>query len=263
MEAAQPTSPPPAKKRIAVGDIISETFSIYGQQLGVLIGSALAVFVVVGLISGLLQTGGFILGVIGAIVNLAGYALYTGFVVELVSDVRDGRRDSTVGDLFEAAMPYILPLIGFGILFGIAAGIGFFLFIIPGLFLVTIWAVGAPSIVVENTGAIGAFGRSRELVRGNGWQVLGVLLVVFLIVFGIGIVLGIIATPIGNGATIVAAIVANVLTAPIYAITASVLFFELGGSSVPAPAATPTAPPSPAGASGPPPPPPPPPPPAS
>jgi hypothetical protein len=236
MEAARPPA-----KRIAVGEIISETFSIYGQNLGALLGSAIVVFVIVGLVSGLLQTGGLILILLGAIVQLAGYALYTGFVVELVSDVRDGRRDSTVSDLFEAARPAILPLIGFGILFGIAAGIGFFLFIIPGLFLVTIWAVGAPAIVVEDTGAIGAFGRSRELVRGNGWNVLGVLLVVFLIVVGIGIVLGIIATPIGNGATIVASIISNVLTAPIYAITASVLFFDLGGTSSAA-ASTPAAP---------------------
>jgi len=245
---------PQQPKRIAVGDVISETFSVYGQNFGALIGSALAVFVIVGLIAGLLQSGGVILILLGAIVQLVGYALYTGFVVELVSDVRDGRRDSTVGDLFSAASPYIMPLIGFGILFGIAAGIGFFLFIIPGLFLVTIWAVGAPSIVVEDTGAIGAFGRSRELVKGNGWQVLGVIVVVFLILVGVSIVLGIIATPIGDGASIVASIISNVLTAPVYAITAAVLFFNLGGgASTPA---TPTTPPP--AASAPPPPPPPP-----
>jgi len=245
---------PQQPKRIAVGDVISETFSVYGQNFGALIGSALAVFVIVGLIAGLLQSGGVILILLGAIVQLVGYALYTGFVVELVSDVRDGRRDSTVGDLFSAASPYIMPLIGFGILFGIAAGIGFFLFIIPGLFLVTIWAVGAPSIVVEDTGAIGAFGRSRELVKGNGWQVLGIIVVVFLILVGVSIVLGIIATPIGDGASIVASIISNVLTAPVYAITAAVLFFNLGGgASTPA---TPTTPPP--AASAPPPPPPPP-----
>ena len=256
MEAAQPPAPAPAK-RIGVGDVVSEAFSIYGQNVGALLGSAIAVFVVIGVIAGLLRTGGVILVLLGAIVQLVGYALYTGFVVELVSDVRDGRRDSTVGDLFEAARPAILPLIGFGILFGIAAGIGFILFIVPGLFLVTIWAVGAPAIVVEGTGAIGAFGRSRELVRGNGWPVLGVLVVVFLIVIVIGFVLGAIATPIGNGATIVASIISNVITAPIYAIVAGVLFFDLGGGAgVPDPAAAvaPPPPPPPPPASEPPPP---------
>ena len=43
--------------------------------------------------------------------------------------------------------------------------------IVPGLILITIWAVVAPSIVVEDKGVFEAFGRSRELVRGNGWKV--------------------------------------------------------------------------------------------
>jgi hypothetical protein len=49
MEVARPSA-----KRIAVGDVISETFSIYGQNLGALLGSAIVVFVVVGLLAGIL-----------------------------------------------------------------------------------------------------------------------------------------------------------------------------------------------------------------
>ncbi len=49
----------------------------------------------------------------------------------------------------------------------------------------------------------------------------------------IGVVLGAIATPIGDGeaATYVAAIISSALTAPIYAIAVSVLYFDLGGGS--------------------------------
>ena len=54
-------------------------------------------------------------------------------------------RDFTVGELLSSASPAILPLIGNGILFGIAVGIGLFLLIIPGLWLLTIWAVVAPA----------------------------------------------------------------------------------------------------------------------
>jgi len=262
MEAAQPPAPAPAK-RIGVGDVLGEAFSVYGANVGALLGSALAVFVVVGLISGLLRNGGVILILLATIVQFIGYALYTGFVVELVHDVRDGRRDSTVGDLFEAAMPFILPLIGFGILYGLGVGIGFFLFVVPGLILVTFWAVGAPAIVVESTGPIGAFGRSWGLVRGNAWPVFGVLVVTLLIVILVQFVLGAIATPIGNGAIWIASIISSVLTAPIYAIVAAVLFFDLGGGpdvapAEPAAAAAPQAPPPAAPASEPPPPPPPP-----
>jgi hypothetical protein len=255
VEAAQPPSSAPAN-RLSVGDVISETFSVYGQNVGALLGSALAVFVVVGLLSGILQRGGgVLLLLLGTAVSLAGQALYTGFVVELVQDVRDGRRDQTVGDLFSAAAPFILPLIGFGILFGIGAAIGFLLIVIPGLILVTFWSLGAPAIVVEGIGPIDAFGRSWRLVRGNAWQVFGALVIVFVIVVVIQVALAAIANPIGNGeaSTWIASIVSGTLTAPIYALAVTVMYFELAGEAV-APQAAAAPPPQ----SEPPPPPPPP-----
>jgi hypothetical protein len=232
----------PRTKRISVGNVISETFSIYGQNLGVLLGSAIVVFVIVGLVAGLLQTGGALLVLLAGIVRLAGHALYTGFVVRLVEDVRDGRRDRTVGDLFSAAAPAILSLIVFGILFGIGVGIGLVLIIIPGLILLTFWSVGAPAIVVEGAGPIEAFGRSWRLVRGDAWSVFATLLVVFLIVVAVGVVLGAIATPIGNGAIVVASIISSAITAPVFSLAVSVMYFNLGGgpaAAAPPPESTP------------------------
>jgi len=250
MEAAQPPAPAPAK-RIGVGDVVGETFSVYGRHIAPLLGSALVVFVVVGLVSGILQrAGGVLLLLLAMAVSLAGQALYTGFVVQLVRDVRDGRRDQTVGDLFSAAAPFILPLIGFGILFGIGAAIGFLLIVIPGLILVTFWSLGAPAIVVEGIGPIGAFGRSWRLVRGQAWQVFGVLVVVFVIVVVIQVVLAAIANPIGSGevSTWIASIISGTVTAPIYAIAVTVMYFELAGEAAapPPPASEPPPPPPPA-----------------
>jgi hypothetical protein len=229
MEAAQPPAAQPPANRISPGDVISETFSIYRENAGVVLGSSVVFFVIVGLISGLLQTGGVILSLLGAIIQLAAYGLYAGFVVKLVQDVRDGRRDETVGELLSSAAPAILSLIIFGLLFGAGVIIGLALLIVPGLFLLTIWSVGAPAIVAEGAGVFEAFGRSRELVRGEGWSVFGTLVLVFLIVLAIGIVLGVIATAISDGATVVASVISNVITAPIYAIAVTVMFFDLGG----------------------------------
>jgi hypothetical protein len=234
-------------KRISVGEVVSETFSTYGQNLVALLGSALVVFVVVGLVSGLLQSaGGVVLGLLAGIVRLVGYALFTGFVVRLVQDTRDGRRDQTVGDLFSSATGAILSLIVFGILFGIAVGIGFILLIIPGLVLLTFWCVGAPAIVVEREGPIGAFGRSWNLVRGDAWSVFAALLVILIIVIVIQFILAAIATPISDGAIVIASIISTVITAPIFAIAVSVMFFDLGGGRAAAAApAAPTEPPPP------------------
>ena len=229
-------------KRITVGNVINETFSVYGANLLPLVGSALVVFIVVGIIAGLLQAaGGAILAILSSIVVLAGEALYVGFVVKLVEDVRDGRRDMTMGDLFSAAAPSILSLIAFGILFGLGVGIGLILIIVPGLILITMWSVGAPAIVAEGVGPIAAFGRSWRLVRGSGWSVFGALIVTLIIVVLVQIVLAAIANPIGNGAIIVANIISGALTAPIFAIAVTVMFFDLGGGAGEA-AAAPAAP---------------------
>jgi hypothetical protein len=234
--------------KIRIGDVINETFSVYGQNVAALIGSAIVVFVVVGLVAGLLQNaGGLVLVLLAALVRLAGHALYTGFVVKLVADVRDGRPDETIGDLFSSAAPAILPLIAFGILFGIGVGIGLILVIIPGLILLTFWSVGAPAIVVEGAGPVQAFGRSWRLVRGDAWAVFGTLVVVLLIVIAIGVALGIIATPIGNGAIVVASIVSDAITAPIFSLAVSVMFFDLGGGGAAAGSAESTEQPPPAG----------------
>jgi hypothetical protein len=234
-------------ERISIGGVVNETFSIYGQNAWALIGSSIAVFVIVGVASGLLQNaGGVILGLLAGIVRLAGYALYTGFVVKLVADVRDGKRDETVGDLFSSAAPAILPLIAFGILYAIGVTIGLVLLIVPGLIVLTMWSVGAPAIVVEGAGPIEAFGRSWRLVRGDAWSVFATLVVILLIVIAIGILFGVVATPISDGAIHVASIISSVITAPIFALAVSVMFFDLGGGrGAGAPAATeppPTAP---------------------
>jgi hypothetical protein len=238
-------TPAPAK-RITVGGVVSETFSIYGANAVALLGASIVVFVIVGLVSGLLQNaGGVVLGLLGGIIELAGYALYTGFVVRLVQDVRDGKRDQTIGDLFSAAAPAILPLIVFGILFGIGVGIGFLLVIIPGLILLTFWSVGAPAIVVEGAGPIEAFGRSWRLVRSDAWSVFAALLVILLIVIAIRIVLSAIAIPISDGAIVIASIISGVITAPIFALAVSVMYFDLGGGRAAAAPPSSTEPPAP------------------
>lgn len=234
------------QRRISVGDVINETFSIYGQQFGPLIGSAIVLFVVVGIVAGLLYAaGGVILVLLGGIVQLVGRVLYVGFVVKLVEDVRDGRRDSSIGDLFSSAAPAILPLIGFSILAGIGVAIGLVLIIVPGLILLTFWSVGAPAIVAERVGVFEAFGRSWNLVKGNAWSVFGALVVVTLIWLAVQFILVAIANPIGDGAILVANVIAGALTAPLFALAVSVMFFDLGGGRVADAPAAATPPPSP------------------
>jgi hypothetical protein len=97
----------------------------------------------------------------------------------------------------------------------------------------------SPSIVVENKGVMEAFGRSRELVKGEGWSVFGAIAIAFLIVITVSIVASLIGAAIGDDAgSVIVGMIAQVLAAPVAALVAAILFFDLGGGSdvEPAPA---------------------------
>ena len=216
--------------RVEPGRVIGEAFETYRSHAGALLGGALIVIGIAGVIEGLLSvSGSLVLGVIGALIGLAAGFFYTGFVVKLVQDVRDGRRDFSVGELFSHAAPYLGTLILAGILAGIAITIGLILIIVPGLVLLTIWAVISPAIVVEGRTVFESFGRSRELVRGHGWQVFGAIVLTFLIIVAVGIVFSLIGAAIGDAGLVILRAVGNVITAPVWALVASILFFDLGG----------------------------------
>jgi hypothetical protein len=215
--------------RIEVGRVFSEVFSIYGAQAGPLLGSAAFVVGFVGILNGALAAQDSIpLSLLGTAIEVVAQVLYTGFVVRLVEDVRDGRRDHRVADLFSAAAPAVGPLILNGLLYAIGVFAGFLLLVIPGLILITIWAVTAPSIVIERAGPVEAFGRSRELVRGNGWPVFGTIIVATLINAVVALLALVIAGG-SDGGVIVASAIAAIATAPILGLVSSILFFDLGG----------------------------------
>jgi hypothetical protein len=219
-------------KRLEPGRVLKETFSIYRDNLGALLGSALVVFAIAGIFFALLVESGKVgLQVLAIPLEFAATALYTGFVVKLVQDVRDGRRDSTVGDLFSAAAPAILPLVAFTILYGLGVVFGFLLLVVPGLILLTIWSLGPAAIVVERIGPLKAFGRSRRLVRGNGWSVFLVLFVAGVIAVAASFGLEALVSAIADGVAVayVATVVASALAAPIAALAVAIMYFDLGG----------------------------------
>jgi hypothetical protein len=216
--------------KLDVGRVFERIFEIYRGQFALLIGGALALFVPVALINGLLyEGGGFVLSVIANALALVASYLYQGMVVEAARDILDGRRDQTIGGLFSSAGQVVGPLLVAGILAGIAISIGFVLLIVPGLYLITIWAVIVPVIVIERTGALGSFGRSRQLVKGNGWQVFGVLVVLFVGAFVVQILIAAIIGGVSDSwfGFSLAVLLTSLLLIPLTALAAAVIFFEL------------------------------------
>jgi hypothetical protein len=197
--------------QIESGRVISEAFENYRNYAGPLLAGALLVVGIAGVISGVLgASDSLLLALLGLIVYIAAGVLYTGYVVKLVQDVRDGRRDHSVEELFESAAPYIGTLILNGILA----------------------AIVAPAIVVEGAGVIEAFGRSRDLVRGNGWPVFGAIVIAYLIVLGVSFATAGVGDAIaGDAGHVILGTIGDILAAPILALVASALFFDLGGGA--------------------------------
>jgi hypothetical protein len=248
--------------------VFERIFEIYRGQFTLLIPAALVVFVPVAVISGLIYAGDVsIFGalIVAAVATIATY-WFQGMVVEAARDILDGRRDHTIGSLVQSVTPVIGPLVVAGILAGLGVGIGLLLLIVPGLFLLTIWAVIAPVIVIERKGAIESFGRSRELVRGNGLKVFSVIVVIFLLTVIVGAVIQALANSVSDSVAgyAVADLLTRLLVAPFSALAAAVMFFELkalhgepvlgtgpggevtpGGGPAPTPAEAPPPPPPP------------------
>jgi hypothetical protein len=215
---------------IDVGAVMRRTFEIYVDQASVLMPAAAVVVGIAVVLDFLLVAAAPGLGFIALVFSLVATTLFTGMVVELVADVRDGRRDASVGQLLRAVTPVLGNLVLVAIAAGIGILIGFILIVVPGLYLATMWAVAAPVVVLERPGGLRALGRSRELVRGNGWNVFAVILLLVILVGLLSGAVGFAAESAGTGVGLIVRVVVGILTAPISALAAAVLYFDLGGS---------------------------------
>jgi MFS family permease len=233
---------------VSVDGILRESWGLYTKFFTRFFVIAAIVYLIVNLVNALVGSlvgngSGVpvLLALLTAVVSLVGTFWLQGALVSAVDDVRDGRIDSTVGEVFERARPYLGKLIVAGILAGLGIAVGLVLLIVPGLILLTWWSLIVPVIVIEGKGVGESFSRSRELVRGYGWTVFGVVIITAILsAIASGIIQSIFSF-LGSflrywiGGTIASAIVG-----PFLAIALTLMYFklrELREAEAPAPAA--------------------------
>jgi glycerophosphoryl diester phosphodiesterase family protein len=223
--------------------VLSEAWGMYKAHWRTLLPIAFLVYLALGLINLLLvATLTWFGALLGAIVALVGVFWLQGALVRAVEDVRDGRADLSLGETFERVRPQLGSIIVGGLLAAIGILIGLVLLIVPGLVLLTWWVLVIPVIVLEELRAGEAFTRSRELVRGHGWSVFGVIVLTLLIVIGVSIVLSLLLLPVSDWLqSFLSNVVSGTLVAPFIAVTWTLLYYRLRAAKEPA-VASPAAP---------------------
>ena len=209
--------------------ILGEAWRMYRAHALHLLTIAFAVYVVATLIQALLTSS---LGVVGAllasIVGIIAAFLVQAALVKAVEDVRDGRVDLSLGDTLKAAGPAVGRVAIASILAGIAIGVGLILFIVPGLFLLTIWCLIVPVLVIEGVSIGTSFSRSRQLVRGFHWNVFATIVTVFVLAIVAAIVLSLILAPLPEAPRqILSGLISGTLFAPFSALVVTLAYFRL------------------------------------
>jgi hypothetical protein len=212
--------------------VLNEAWGMYKAYARHLLTIAFVIYVVAAIIVAVLSLAGTFGVLLGSLVNLVAASLVVAALVKAVQDVRDGRVDMSVGETVSAARPYLWSVAGASILAGIAIVIGLALIIVPGLILITIWAVFVPVIVIEQSGALASFGRSRELVRGRGWHVFGTLAIVWVILLVVDIVLGLIFSALPHVLSSgLSSVISGTVIAPFLALVVTLVYYRLVGSA--------------------------------
>lgn len=208
---------------------IREAWELYKAHWRHLLPIALVVYVAIAVVGVLLTAVLSWFGaLLAAFISIIGLFWVQGALVTAVEDVRDGRSDLSLGETFDRVRPQLGSIVVAGLLAGLGVVLGLVLLIVPGLVLMTLWVLVIPVVVLERTTAGAAFGRSRELVRGYGWNVFGVIVLTLLVLLAFEIVLAIVLSPLSNWLqSLVSNIVSGTVTAPFIALVWTLLYFRL------------------------------------
>jgi hypothetical protein len=235
-----------------IGDIIGDTFRIYGRNFWKLLAITAIVLGVLGVIwdiagLGLLSlvmtgwpigtlTGWAIVGVIVLVVaNIVGGVLMAGSLIHAVSE-QYLRQEISIRQAYSFAWRRLGAMIGAGVLVFLAISgiiafsvfvatfswVGWILVVVgacAGIYLGISWIFVFPAALLEGLGPIAVLSRSYSLVKNSWWRVLGITLVVALISGAISAILGIIP--------VVGSIIGSILVTPIYVNSIEALASEL------------------------------------
>ena len=171
-------------------DILDGIFTVYRNHYRLLLKIA-AVYLVLGFAVDLISAYFIIGATLSTVFIVAGFSLTATSVISLLvtaglmyasAQVYLG-REITVGAAFQQAFRRFWPYLGSGLLWLLGAG-GLCITIIGipfGIYFGVRWNLYSLPVLIEESNAWNALGRSTELVKGSWWRVLGIVAAIYLI----------------------------------------------------------------------------------
>lgn len=226
-QTMQPTPAPEnaAGPQVAIGGVLSRSFTILKQNPALFLGLTLIISLPVGILSALLpeQANG-----LGNLINTVVSTLIQGSIAYAAFMTLKGVQPS-IGDSFNRGMARLLPLVLIALLVNIGAVLGMILLIIPGLMLLCMWYVAIPACMVEQLGPIESIKRSAALTKGYRWTIFWLVVVLMVAMMGLVILAGVLLSPIADLPLLLELVITLILAVPMafQAIVVAVMYYSL------------------------------------
>jgi hypothetical protein len=250
-------------RSISVIAIVRRTSKVYFAQASLLLPPAVCLAGLLRILDVMPIKHSRVLALLILLAILIAVTLFTGVVVQIVADAREGSSVLSFRAALRTVRPvlallllvgivagiaitllsFVGPLVTLSLLIGVALGVthGFahlggilviglatnVLLVAAAWYLILSWSIAAPVVVLERPHGLDALARSRTLVRHNRWRIFGTLLL-------FGVPLGIVGRLVelgGVSAGKVPAVASEILVAtlilPVPLIVVAVIYFEL------------------------------------
>ena len=225
-----------------LGDILNETFAIYGKHFRRLLALVAIVQVPASLLT-LITSGGMATFVIvGLLSALAGACAYAGVVFAVGQHYLTGEVD--ISACYARVWGRIASLLTLAVVLAVVTGLGLLLavIVVPAFVMIVVmvyWSLSSQAVVVEGRKPLDALKRSFRLVQGSWWRVFGITVVLLLVLLGLGLVLAApfalasrLVAPDGNTVSgtafeYLSGLIVAVAVPPLLAIATTLLYYDL------------------------------------
>ena len=210
--------------------VLKRAWELYKRLFLRSVSLGLIIFGALHLVEALVRSGraGFGVALLAIVLAITGVALLQGALVEIVRGLHeDGDDYPSLPEVLQRSARRTGKLVVVSLLAGFGIVLGFLLLIVPGIVLAARWALAVPVAMLEDRSATKSLQRSREIVRGNGWNV-------FKVLFAVGLLEGLASLPfriatIGTGpfGWWILTTIGSALTAPFAAHALTVVYYGL------------------------------------